>query len=103
MTTEIKIDGLECTISKNGLTNVVEKINWVYTLSENDKSYTINGAVNVPDPNPNEFRPFEELTNEIVLVWLTSMINFEEYNQSMLEQLTILNEDDNKVILYLQK
>lgn len=73
------ISALDCAVSKDGLTNVVETIHWRYRgTNENDTTAEIYGAQSVGDPNPESFTPFDELTKEIVEQWLEEIMDMEE-------------------------
>jgi hypothetical protein len=93
----VKVDSVECAVSKYGLSNVVIAINWSYTASNGVKDYVVSGRIDVAEPNPLEFTPIETLTNEIVLVWLNSIINFEEKNVYMDQEL-LENEEVEEII-----
>ena len=77
----VNITSVNIVRSLANLDNVVKSINWSYTYN----NYTINGTENVAEPNPLEFTPLEQLTNEIVLTWLESMKDFSQYNADMVE------------------
>lgn len=75
ITYEWTISTLDCVVSKDGLTNVIETIHWRYMgTNENGVSCERYGALPVGEPNPKEFVDYENLTLEIVSNWLeTSM------------------------------
>lgn len=77
----VNITSVNIVRSLANLDNVVKSINWSYTYN----NYTINGTENVAEPNPLEFTPLEQLTNEIVLTWLESIKDFSQYNADMVE------------------
>jgi hypothetical protein len=80
----INITSINVSKSSNGFDNVVKSINWSYTYND----YTISGTENVSEPNPLEFTPLEELTNEIVLTWLENVKDFTQYNVNMIEPIS---------------
>jgi hypothetical protein len=87
------ISALDCAVSKDGLTNVVETIHWRYRgTNENDTTSEIYGAQSVGDPNPEEFTPYEDLTVEVVSQWLESIMDMEEMQQNIENQ---INELEN--------
>lgn len=75
------VESVNVAKSLNGLSNVVKLINWNYTYNE----CTISGTQEVGEPNPIEFTPLEELTNEIVKGWLENLIDFSQYNEFMVK------------------
>lgn len=87
------IPALDCAVSKDGLTNVVETIHWRYRgTNKNDTTSEIYGAQSVGDPNPEEFTPYEDLTVEVVSQWLESIMDMEEMQQNIENQ---INELEN--------
>lgn len=80
----VNITSVNIVRSLANLDNVVKSINWSYTYN----NYTINGTENVAEPNPLEFTPLEQLTNEIVLTWLESIKDFSQYNADMVEPIS---------------
>jgi hypothetical protein len=80
------ISALDCAISKDGLTNVVETIHWRYMgTNENGVSCEKYGALPVGEPNPEEFVDYENLTVEVVSSWLESIMDMEVLNQKILD------------------
>lgn len=77
MTYELKINGVNCNTSENGLTDVVKSIGWEYIGTEGEHTVREFGQQEVPDPNPETFIAATELTKEIVTSWLTSIFNVE--------------------------
>jgi len=77
MTYELKINGVNCNTSENGLTDVVKSIGWEYVGTEGENTVREFGQQEVPDPNPESFIAATELTKEIVTAWLTSIFNEE--------------------------
>jgi hypothetical protein len=77
----VTIESVNVSKSLNGLSNVVKSINWNYTYNK----CTISGTQEVAEPNPIEFTPLKELTNEIVKGWLENLIDFSQYNEFMVK------------------
>lgn len=84
------IDKLECKTYDNGLTNVVQKILWVYRFTETidgkDYSSQLLGQSELPNPNLGSFTQFEDLTKEQVESWIVTTIS-PEYLQVVEEAL----------------
>ena len=70
----IEILNLNCKPSLNGLTNVVESIIFQVTdtVTINGTEHEVRGGnfVQLSDPNPAEFTPFESLTEAVVVGWV---------------------------------
>jgi len=85
------ISALDCAVNEEGLENVVKTIHWRYTGTDSD-GFTagVYGAQAVPSPNPEEFQPYENITQEIVEGWLESTLDVSEKQ-------TIITEKINKI------
>jgi hypothetical protein len=81
MTTDWKIEQLECKVSENGLSNVVYKIRWTYNVVDtiNGKKYRSNkfGITNIAPPNPQSFTLYDKLTKEQVVGWIIDVLGTE--------------------------
>jgi hypothetical protein len=101
ITFEWTISALDCAVSKDELTNVVETIHWRYRgTNENNTTAETYGAQSVGDPNPEEFTPFEDLTLEIVTQWLESIMDMEKLQQNIENQINEI-ENPTHVTLHL--
>lgn len=95
------ISALDCAVSKDGLTNVVETIHWRYRGTNEDGITTETyGAQAVGDPNPEEFTPFADLTEEVVTLWLEEIMDMEEIKSNIETQINAL-ENPTHVTLQL--
>lgn len=78
MTYKWTISALDCAVSQNGLTNIVQNIHWRYRATDNEGiTAETYGAQYVTDPNPEAFLPFNDLTQEIVISWLEAIMSQE--------------------------
>ena len=95
------ISALDCAVSKDGLTNVIETIHWRYRgTNENDVTAEMYGAQSVGDPNPEDFTPFEEMKKEKIVEWLENIIDMEEMQTNINNQIKEL-ENPTHVTLQL--
>lgn len=70
------VNPLDCVISEDGMTNVVKIVNWrLIGTDENGVSSDIYGAQSFPAPSQENYIPFDELTQEIVVGWLSSVLD----------------------------
>lgn len=84
------ISALDCIVSKDNLQNVVKTVHWRYRLTdENNVSVEIFGAQPVGEPNPDEFQPYEDLTEEIVVGWLESTMDIDAKQQTLQDKLEV--------------
>lgn len=99
ITYKLDITSLECAPSLDGLTNVVEKVNWTYTGTQDDgKNYRITGITPVPNPTPEIFTPYEDLTFEIVEGWLNGIIDFTGYQSGIESQINAPEVQPNIIL-----
>ena len=99
ITYDLEITSLECVPSLDGLTNVVAKINWTYTgTQDNEKNYRITGTTPVPTPTPEVFTPYEDLTFEIVEGWLNTIVDFTAYQTGIESQINTPEVQPNVIL-----
>ena len=89
------ISALDCEVSKDGLSNVVETIHWRLSATDEDGvSSEIYGAQSVPAPNPESFTEFDGLNKETIVSWLEAIMDVEEKKALLDEQLnSIVNPE----------
>ena len=69
------IDKIEVIESQDNLTNIIKRVSWTYTGTQEGHSYVRKGGNNFTY-DPNNFTPFEQLTTAQVTQWcLTKMQN----------------------------
>lgn len=61
--------------SYDGLSNVVTAINWVCTGTDGLVSSANSGTVKLGTPNPAEFVPYDQITQEMAYQWVSSSIS----------------------------
>ena len=76
ITYSFDINQLEICPLLNGLEKVVTRIQYTYTgTDENNISTTLPGGVDMPEPTPENFKNFDSLTKEEVILWLESVVD----------------------------
>ena len=61
--------------SSDGLTNVVTAINWVCTGTNGLVTSSSSGTVQLGTPNPSEFIPYADITQEMAFQWVSQSIS----------------------------
>ena len=61
--------------SSDGLTNVVTAINWVCTGTNGLVTSSSSGTVQLGTPNPAEFTPYADITQEMAFQWVSQSIS----------------------------
>lgn len=83
---------LDCVIDEDGLTNVVQTVHWRLTgTDENGVSSDVYGAQSFPAPEAEGYIPFEELTQEIVVGWLESVLDVEALEKQIEDAIFLIN------------
>jgi len=59
----------------DGLTNVVTAINWVCTGTNGLVTSSSSGTVQLGTPNPAEFVPYADITQEMAFQWVSQSIS----------------------------
>jgi hypothetical protein len=87
--TEFKfvISQLNCAVESEGLPDVIQVIHWRYqaTQVDGDKTWFAEtyGASSVGQPNPQNFVPYEDVTEAEVVGWLTEILPVEAMQASL--------------------
>lgn len=65
---------------ENGLNNVVKKINWRYQATEDSYfgDYYSTTELNDPNPSSTTYIQYDDLTEETIINWIKSKINFDD-------------------------
>ena len=78
---------LNCAVELEGLPNVINQIHWRYnaTKVEGDKTYFAEtyGASSVAQPNPQNFTPYADVTEQEVIAWLEQILPVEAMQLSL--------------------
>lgn len=88
-------DSFVCAKSLDGLSNVVEVINWRYGNEE----ASVGGCNAFPAPSPASFTPFEDLTEEQVVSWLVEANDMESLDAAVDNEIAQIENQANQEIL----
>jgi hypothetical protein len=61
--------------TSGGLSNVVTAINWVCTGTDGLVTSSSSGTVQLGSPNPAEFVPYDQITQEMAFNWVSQSIS----------------------------
>jgi hypothetical protein len=70
MNYEWNFPALEVEKNKDNLLNVIKGVYWVYSVKDNGYEVSIHGAVDLSDPSPASFTPYESVTKQQVQNWV---------------------------------
>jgi len=78
--------------TSDGLTNVVTAINWVCTGSGNGITASNSGTVKLGMPNPAEFIPYADITQEMAYAWVSDCISMPAVETGIATQIAQLSQ-----------
>ena len=78
--------------SSNGLTNVVTAINWVCTGTNGTVTSSASGTANLGSPNPAEFVPYANITQQMAYAWVSQCISMPGVEAQIASQINLLGE-----------
>jgi hypothetical protein len=85
------IDSMEVIPSIDGLTNVVNTVNWSYNgVSPTSTQGEISGNSVMPLPTSEDFIPYNELTQNMVTLWLESVLNISDLQSRVDTQINFI-------------
>lgn len=81
------ISQLNCAVESEGLPNVINVIHWRYNATQVDGNKTwfaeTYGAASVAQPNPQNFIPYEDVTEAEVISWLEQVLPIDAMQASL--------------------
>jgi len=78
--------------NSNGLANVVTAINWVCTGTNGAITSSASGTVNLGSPNPAEFVPYANITQQMAYQWVAGCISMPGVEAQIASQINLLGE-----------
>jgi hypothetical protein len=71
---------------EGGLSDVVTAINWFCTGTNGTFSSSMSGTVQLVSPNPAQFVPYDEITQEMAFEWVSSSISMPAVQNQIMQQ-----------------
>lgn len=86
-----EITAMEVVINKDGLSKVVDNIDWRLIATVEDKKYRAEhwGKQYVSAPDSDSFTAYDELTKEQVVGWLEGMIDAKQLKENLAFQIDL--------------
>lgn len=82
-----KIEALEYAPELDGLPKVITQIHWRYFAIEDEITVDTYGMNPAPAPDEEDFIPFKDLTEEIVIGWLEEQIDVPAMQLNLADQI----------------
>ncbi len=64
------VSAMDCKVSEDNLSDVVFNVHWRCSATEDGYSASVYSTCSVPGPNPANFVPYDQLTQDEVLGWI---------------------------------
>ena len=82
-----KINAVDCYTSKDGLEKVAYNVHWSFFATDGENNASTIGVQSVGEPNPDNFVPFDQLTEEQVVSWITASMDVEQMQANLDKQI----------------
>lgn len=69
--------------SEDGLTDVVKTIHWRYDAVDGEHSAGAYGTIGLGDPNPQDFIPYSQLTEQWAIDAVSQVVNMDEVRAAL--------------------
>lgn len=92
------VSSLECVPSRDELTNIIQTVHWRLSATDDtdDISAETYGAQTLPDPDPEQYSEYEDITLETVVEWLEGQMDVEKIKENL--QIQIEDKRNPKII-----
>ena len=81
------INAVDCYTTKDGLEKVAYNVHWSYFATEGEHTASMIGVQSVGEPNQDNFVPFDQLTEEQVVSWITASMDVEQMQLNLDKQI----------------
>ena len=86
-----KINAVDAHVSQDGLENVVYNVHWSYFGEDGNGNVASQiGVQHVPYVDPDNFTPFDQLTQTDIIAWIEPELNVAEFQTNLDAQLAEL-------------
>ena len=85
-----KINAVDCYTSKDGLEKVAYNVHWSFFATDGENNASMIGVQSVGEPSPDNFTPFDQLTEEQVVSWITASMDVEQMQANLDNQIEAL-------------
>ena len=86
-----KINAVDAHVSQDGLENVVYNVHWSYFGEDgNGNVASMIGVQHTPSVDPENFTPFDQLTQADIIAWIEPELNVAEFQINLDAQLAEL-------------
>jgi hypothetical protein len=88
------INQLNCRTHQDGLQDIINVIHWTYNATDTDETgkewfSSMYGTAGVDQPNPQNFTPYPDVTEEQVISWLEIVLQVSDMQASLLANIEL--------------
>ena len=84
-----KVAAMEAAKNEEGLVDVVKTVHYTVDCSDGTENIGAYGSIGVPAPDAASFKPYDQLTEEEVIVWVKAQLNVEEVETQLANALEL--------------
>ena len=84
------INAVDCYTTKDGLEKVAYNVHWSFFATDGENNVSMIGVQSVGEPNQDNFVPFDQLTEEQVVSWITASMDVEQMQANLGNQIEAL-------------
>ena len=98
---------LNCYIDKDNMKDLVYSVHYTYwaktpttnpsQATGNEIQVAIDGVINLSEPNPDNYIPFDELSNEIVWGWIEPKLDIPQIKESLDKQIETIKHPTTEI------
>jgi hypothetical protein len=75
----------------NGLTNIIHTVDWDYVgIDENNNKSSVRVPITLPSPSEENFIPYNDITEEMIISWRGSISNIEDLQQDITNKIELI-------------
>lgn len=89
----------DCKVNENEMQNIVTTVHWRYQgIDENNVSAELYGAQGLPEPTPEAFIPYPELSEQQVIEWMEQTMDIQEMQLNIANQIDAIENPTNTTL-----
>lgn len=73
--------------TENNLEKVIKSIHWRYQATEDNITVDTYGQYALPKADPDNFTPYKEITNEVIIEWLEEGLDIKSLQKKLKNQI----------------
>ena len=83
----MRIVAMDCYVDKDGLKDCIHNVHWSYEATDGTNNVNSIGVESLDVPSEEGFTPFDELSEDDVVVWLEAKMDLDSLKANLDDQL----------------